>query len=227
MGEPHKFVRPAFQNQWKNITTIWKNEAAVTFGIERVFRLFLAASAYIFPGLYIRHVSGLRGLLCRKLAIEIYVVVKLVMPLLILPTFLVDSRLVQFVVAYLGVETLLYVLGLLFLSDIYKPPISNKRSYLMLVMNYVELCFDFAVLYLGLGVVHGLTTPVDSAYFSFVTAFTVGYGDMYPNCDTGKVLVMIQCVCSLVLITLVFTKVVAEFERNNAPKSGQETDGSK
>ena len=71
--DPHKSVRPALQNQWSNIIIIWKNERDATFGIERIFRLFLAFSAYLFPGIYIRHISGNRGLLARKLTLDLYV----------------------------------------------------------------------------------------------------------------------------------------------------------
>jgi hypothetical protein len=113
--------------------------------------------------------------------------------------------------------------SLLFLSDIYKPPISNKRSYLMVLMNFVELCLDFAVLYRGLGLITNLNNAVDSVYFSFVTGFTVGYGDMVPNCSMGKLLVMVQCVCSLLLIALVFARIVSEFDQRNSPKVGQQS----
>lgn len=214
--EPHRYVRPALQNQWKNIMTIWNNESAATFGIERLFRLFLAFTAYVFPGIYIRHVSGLRGLLVRKLAIDFYVTLKLLFPFAVLTLGLQHSGWMQFFAAYLGLETLCYVAGLLFLSDIYKAPISHKRSYLMFMMNYVEMCLNFAVLYSGMNLVTKLSSSLDAAYFSFVTGFTVGYGDILPTTQGGKCLVIIQSVVSLFFITLALAKAVASFDVNHA-----------
>jgi hypothetical protein len=187
MKNPHKYVHLAIENQWKNIHTIWSHETSPTFGIERLFRLFLALTAYLFPGIYIRHFSGKHGLLCRKLALDCFVTIKLLLPVAILKFHLQKYLFAQILVSYLGIETLLYILSLLFLSDIYKPPISNKRSYLMLVMNYVEICLDFAVLYGGLGLVANASTSIDAVFFSFVTAFTVGYGDMVPNSRGSRV----------------------------------------
>lgn len=218
MKDPHKYVRPALQNQWKNILAVWNNETAATFGIERIFRLLLATSAYLFPGIYIRHYFGLRGLLSRKLALEAYVTCKLFFPLV--PLYLVRTgptySIVVGIVIYFGVETLIYVLSLLFLSDIYKPPISYKRSYLMILMNYVELCLDFAVIYKATGEVSGLGGSLDAIYFSFVTAFTVGYGDIKPSGQIAKIAVILQSLCSLVLVTLVFTRTVSGFDKKES-----------
>ena len=78
--DPSKFVRPALPNQRKNISAVWNNEKATTFGIERLFRPFLVFSAYLFPGLYIRHFSGKSGQLSRKLWLDIFVTAKLLLP---------------------------------------------------------------------------------------------------------------------------------------------------
>ena len=190
--EPNRLVRPALRNQWHNIVTIWENKCDATFGIERLFRLMLALSAYIFPGIYIRHVSGLRGLLIRKLALDLYVSLKLVLPIAALLLWRPPNRVLVFLFCYLGVETLFYVGSLLFISDVYKPPISQKRSYLMFMMNYVEICLDFAVVYSGLGLISNVHGPTDAVLFSFVTGFTVGYGDMVPTSSMGRLLVVLQ-----------------------------------
>lgn len=226
MEDPHRYVRPALENQWRNVLSIWHNDAAATFGIERLFRLFLAISAYLFPGIYIRHWAGRHGLLSRRLALEVFVTGKMALPLVILWSHVEHSLFSQIAVVYFGVETLLYVLGLLFLSDVYKAPISNKRSYLLLVLNYLEICLDFAVLYRGLGVISNLNSSFDAVYFSFITAFTVGYGDMSPAAFGGKLLVISESLCSLVLITLALAKVVSGFEENHARKGpGNHKDG--
>jgi hypothetical protein len=102
MKDPHKYVRPAIQNQWKNILTIWSNESSPTFGIKRLFRLFLAVSAYLFPGIYIRHVSGKRGLLRRKLVLDSFVTAKLLLPLAIFRLGFQHYLVAQLLLSHLG-----------------------------------------------------------------------------------------------------------------------------
>lgn len=219
--EPHRYVRPALQNQWTNIIAVWKNECDATFGVERLFRLLLALSAYLFPGIYLRHVSGRHGLLARKLTLDFYVLAKLLFPTAALALGWQSSPWVLSLTSYLGLETLFYVSSLLFLSDVYKPPISHKRSYLMFMLNYIELCLDFAVLYSGFKLVTNMGSSVDAVFFSFVTGFTVGYGDMVPTSSAGRLLVIFQSVCSLFFVTLALAKAVASFETNRARRSDE------
>src|ERR1700753_170709 len=76
--------KPALQKQQENLKKIWENDKYSSFGIERVFRLFLASCTFAFPGIYIRHWTGKKGLLWRKLGVEAYVLLKLFVPLVIL-----------------------------------------------------------------------------------------------------------------------------------------------
>ena len=77
----HK-LKPAIKNQAKNVKRIWNNKTYKDFGIERILRLFLVSIQFIFPALYIRHISGLFGLLQRKIFVELYVLIKLCLPLI-------------------------------------------------------------------------------------------------------------------------------------------------
>lgn len=212
----HEIVSLATEKQWQIIIKVWENRARATFGIERLFRLFLAFSAYLFPGMYIREVAGTHGRISRKLALDAYVLFKVFVPIVILCLGTHESLLSQVLVFYLGVETLLYVAGLMFLSDIYTAPISYQRSYLLFLMNYVEICLDFAVLYAGFGLVKCAESPLDAAYFSFMTGFTVGYGDMTPDTPAGKLLSIVQSGCALFFITLALAKVVSSFDKNHS-----------
>lgn len=223
--DPNAPVRPAIKNQGNIIKAIWNNEKVATFGIERLFRLALACATYLFPGIYIREISGRHGRLARKLSLDAYVVCKLAFPALALVWDWQCAKLTMFIVAYLGVETLHYVASILFLSDVYKPPISHKRSYLMFLMNYTEITLDFAVLYAGMNLASNLIEPIDSIYFSFVTAFTIGYGDKVPDSSWGKFLVILQSVCSLFFITVAFAKAVAGFEINRAKAQTSDIEG--
>ena len=196
------------------------NKPIATFGVERLLRLFILLTGFFSPGLYVRHYSGKYGFLPRKLCVDYYVTLKVVVPIIVLCNGLDGFRMIQILVLLLGCETIHYNLNLLFLSDVYTVPVSNKRSYILTILNYIEICFDFAVLYKGTDSIHGINTVVDSLYFSFVTAFTVGDGEMNPTDDTGKALIVAQCLSLLVLVTLVFTKIVSGF---NDRMSSEET----
>ncbi|MFT6835254.1 MAG: hypothetical protein ACJA0H_001290 [Francisellaceae bacterium] len=221
-----KYVQPAIKSQCRKVSRIWTEEKEKTFGIERLFRLLLVMSAFIFPGLYVRHISGYGGLLCRKLATEFYVVLKLLLPLVVFLFNHQSNLYILILTGYLLIETLLYLLGLIFLSDIYVSPISNKRSYLMVMINYVEICLSFAVLYEGFACITGLKNSVDAIYFSFITATTIGYGDMLPKNSESKLLVIIQSMYTLVLIGLVLTNFTSNINYKNGtykPKSSKKT----
>ncbi len=46
-------VRPAITIQNDHLKAVWNDEKENTFGIERLFKLFLVLSSYVFPGLYL------------------------------------------------------------------------------------------------------------------------------------------------------------------------------
>ena len=215
LASEKKFVHPAIRSQGWKVAKIWNEKKEKTFGIERLLRLLLVISAFVFPGLYIRHISGYGGLLCRKLATEFYVVVKLCLPLAIFSLELQSNPFTIALTGYLLIETLLYLLGLIFLSDIYASPISNERSYLMVMINYVETCLGFAVLYEGFASIKGLANSIDAIYFSFITATTIGYGDILPTDSKSKLLVIVQSMYTLVLIGLVLTNFTSNINYKN------------
>jgi hypothetical protein len=146
----NKKLRPAIQNQWTNFETVWNDKKDQSFGIERIIRTLLALQPFLFPALYIRHFGGKGGILTRKLFIELYVLFKFAFPFGILFFGQYQQHFALLVVAYLMIETIFYLSGLVFLSDIYIEPISYKRSLILLLINYVETTMGFAVLYRGL-----------------------------------------------------------------------------
>lgn len=215
LSSQKRTVHPAIKKQNSTLKAVWNDEKEKTFGIERLFRIFLVLSSYIFPGLYLRHLSGLYGLLSRKISLEIYVLMKLMIPIVIFKLDLQDFILIQELVAYLLTETLCYLLGLIFLSDVYSSPISNKRSYLMLMLNYAEVCLGFAVLYEGVGGIKGLVSSYDAIYYSFITATTIGYGDMSPVTKDAKILAIIHSMYIFVFIGLVLNNFTSNITHKN------------
>jgi hypothetical protein len=216
LGQSHtrtkKKLHPAITTEYNNLIAIWRNERYNDFGIERVTRLLLALSQFIFIGLYVRHISGLFGLQGRKIGIELYVLFKLLLPIAFIYYGVTGSSAVAWIVAYMTLETIVYPATLIFLSNEYAAPTSSRRSLLTLFLNYIQVCLDYAVLYSHCNIVIGgffnkpLISNMQAIYFSFVTSATVGYGDIYPVNPFGQFLVITQ-----ILLFLVFAAIFLNF----------------
>lgn len=90
---------------------------------------------------------------------------------------------------------------------------SSKGRVLQLIKNYVDITMQFGfIFYLMqkvnpcfLKLTQGDTLSVfDAVYFSAVTITTLGYGDIAPIHWTAKLLVVIELLCGLSLIVMVF-----------------------
>jgi hypothetical protein len=220
-------VRPAFKNQVDNVKRVWNNEHNSDFGIERLLRLFLVCVQFVFPGLYIRHLGGKWGFVSRKIFVEMWVIAKLALPIAFLATGIASNIVVFFLVWYLFLETVLYLMNLMFLTDVYARPASAKRSILTLIMNYLEITLDFACIYFFLssndqGFFNVHVGRVDIVYFSFVTSATVGYGDILVMTVLGKTLVVSQIVLSFMFVVMFFN-----FFSTNSSENSYLTDHNK
>jgi hypothetical protein len=58
----------------ENIRAIWHNEHHNDYGLEKIFRLFLAASQFVFPSSYIKHYLERYGTHYKDLAVDLIVV---------------------------------------------------------------------------------------------------------------------------------------------------------
>lgn len=201
-----KNVQPnhsSLKYQRKNLRKVWDNEQHNDAGIEKLLRLFLVAIQFIFPGIYIRHAFGKNGIVFKDIAVETYVIFKTILPFVFLVTGFYTSVYAILITAYLLAETILYVTTLIFVTDIFSKPKSYRRSVLLLFFNYLEIAFDFAVIYGGLQLLNKeAKSIIDFIYFSFVTSATIGYGDIYPASDLGKIMVSLHSVIFLIFIVL-------------------------
>jgi hypothetical protein len=215
---PKKKPRPAFKNQVLNVKRIWTNEHYNDFGIERLIRLTLAVLLFIFPGLYIRDIFGRFGLLSRKIGVEVYVILKLFLPIIFFELHWTTNVFVAIISGYLAIETVIYLASLIFLSNEFTNPISYKRSLVTLFINYIEICLNYAVIYWYCNFAipnffnEKLTDGIQAVYFSFVTSATVGYGDIFPKTAFGQYMVISQIIIFLIFIALFLNSVVSKIQ---------------
>jgi len=193
----------AIHERIKTIKAIWSNEHDSDMGLERIFRLFLALSPFFFPGMYIKEISGRRGLAFQDLFVEALVLLKVAFPILILANGWQHNTIVFGVLIWFMIETVFYVPTLIFASDSLSKPRSYRRSMLLLFLNYLEIIFDFAVIYArGDFFNKPFHAWFDPIYFSFITSASIGYGDYYPVTPAGKLIVSCHSVVFLIFVAV-------------------------
>lgn len=187
----------------RNIKGIWNNESHADVGVEKLFRLFLAASQFLFPGIYIKHFFGKKNVVYQDVAMDFYILSKVAFPFLFLYNGFSIHRWTLYLIIWLLLETILYVPTLIFASDHFGRPSSYRRSMLMLFFNYLEIAFAYAFIYSS---GNYLNQPFahwyDPIYFSMVTLSTIGIGDYYPVTGIGKLLVSSQSIIFLMFVVL-------------------------
>ena len=131
------------------------------FAIAKRIRQLLIILRYVFVGwTWLKDIFGKRDWVARRQVIEIVAFIKVFVPIIFM--FLCTSYIsigsswgVQVVfsaiIAYDLGDTVTYLVGLMFLSDIQRPSANVIRSLVMLVVNYIEVQFDMAAVYLFVG----------------------------------------------------------------------------
>jgi uncharacterized membrane protein len=96
---------------------------------------------------------------------------------------------------------------------------------------YVLLGIAFAGIYAAINDVEkvgffaqpGPKTNVDFLYFSFITQTTVGYGDLTPGTDFGRVIVTFEALIGQVFLVTLVARLVSMYGRaRRAPDSATE-----
>lgn len=180
---------------------VWSDKTS--YGLERLLRFFLVLLQGLFPTLFIHMLARRIHPLWRKLTIDVYVTGKFFWLLLVILTGWYEYVPVVFFTIYLMAETVFYILGMIVLSDIYSHSVTLSRSMIMLMFNYLQVVFCFAIVYVKYDLLNSSVTPLSAIYFSLATMTTVGYGDYYPQPGLGQAVVIIQMVV-FVLFMLVF-----------------------
>ncbi|WP_291109407.1 potassium channel family protein [Flavobacterium sp. UBA6195] len=186
-----------------NIKAIWNNDHEDDNGIEKIVRLFLSSSQLLFPGIYIKYWANKFGHEYKDLAMDFYILAKVIFPFLILINNWQTNNYIVYVLTYILLETVLYIPTLIFASDLFSQPRSYKRSMLLLFFNYLESVLAFAVFYRTGNYLNAtLNHWFDAVYFSFVTSSTIGYGEYYPITMEGKIFTILQVFLFLFFVIL-------------------------
>jgi hypothetical protein len=203
VSEKHSHPISPLHKRISNIQSIWNNDHEDDNGIEKIVRLFLSISQLFFLGIYIKHFANKFGHEYKDLAMDLYVLSKVIFPFLILINDWQNHDYVIWILVFLLLETILYIPTLIFASDLFSRPRSYKRSMLLLFFNYIEVVVSFAVLYtLGDNMNKPFEHWFDSVYFSLISSNSIGYGDYYPITTFGKVLVSLQALFFLSFVIL-------------------------
>ena len=110
------------QKRILNIKSIWNNDHQDDNGIEKIFRLFLSISQLLFPGVYIKYLVSKRNFEYQDIAMDIYILLKLSFPLLILINNWQAHAILIYIMVYVLLETVLYIPTLIFASDMIDLP---------------------------------------------------------------------------------------------------------
>jgi len=186
-----------------NVVAIWNNTYEEDAGLEKAVRMVLAASQFLFPGMYIKHLFWRRGALYQDFAIELFVIAKTVYPVLVLYLGWEQHALTYWLAVWLMAETIMYIPTLIFASDTFASPRSFRRSKILIFLNYLEVVFTFALIHAaGNYFNQHFAHWSDAVYASFMITSTIGFGEYYPITALGKLVVSLQSLFYLSYIAL-------------------------
>lgn len=155
----HKVVFQTSQKaHFRYMKEIWKyDRVRGYFSVARGFRLLLMVFRLAFlPAMWLKDLFGGCDWQRRRQTVELLALVKLGLPLLFWALLTVMTAgecrhdlevIVTGLVIYNMCDTISYLLTLLIMADIQNPSANLIRSLIMLLVNYMEVSFDMALLY--------------------------------------------------------------------------------
>ena len=133
---------------------------------------------------------------------ELYLVARFMFALA-LATAIPKSLVLTFVVGIIQVSSLIYLLQIVF-------PVAERnlkdpgRSLFFALGHYIEIGLSMGYVYWCIGEFNDKAITISkSVYFSFVTMSTLGYGDVLPDSDSTRLLVVIQIVVGIFMLATV------------------------
>ena len=211
--ERFKQLFNAIASEYRLIANIWSGDYPETDMYELSFLEKLVMSMLVFIRSF--SVVNLKALfLSKKVHSQIsesYVLVWFVL-LCILLIFPFTAIWFPLLITYRLIDGFNYRLCIVFV-DRYKTGWglrSLNRSFMLLLINYLEMIIGFAALYIYTGSIAAEKMPAitdswEAFYFSVVTITTLGYGDFSPINIMGQFLVAVQTLMGIVFIMIVIS----------------------
>lgn len=164
MQEKRMIPVDVFKEQCAYVKEIffYDSERRYCFTMTKYFRLLLVLLRFVFlPSLLIRHWTESKGWRFRRIVIEVEAILTALLPLSAITVLLIVSDkmpgyltrtspwiiFVCGICIYFMVDTITYLLSLIFLADIQRPSANQIRSFLVVVFNYLQMIFSIAVFY--------------------------------------------------------------------------------
>ncbi len=97
---------------------------------------------------------------------------------------------------------------MIYLGDIMGNPITYRRSLTMLFINYIEIGLGYSIVYFYMDSIIPnffnvkMMSALQTIYFSFTTSATIGFGDIHPLTNLGRILVLTQVALFFVFVGL-------------------------
>jgi hypothetical protein len=118
------------------------------------------------------------------------------------------------------VIVLVLICPIIVLVRIFRHPIVNIETVLGAIDAYLLMAITFAGIYRFLDSIDGpffvqIRHPngIKYLYFSFVTITTLGFGDLSPNRDSGRVAVSIEALLGQIFLVTIVAVLIASFAR--------------
>lgn len=162
--EKHMVFWGAWEKQVAYCREILKNDSSQRnyFTLTKMFRLFLVAVRFLFPiPMLIEKFFGKFSWKMRKEVVEINTLVRTFIPVLCLAiigvlnkmdtvwlnTHLGFVRFLSLLSVYFMLDTITYILSLIFLTDLMGPSANRIRTNILLIFNYMGMLFGIAQFY--------------------------------------------------------------------------------
>lgn len=101
---------------------------------------------------------------------------------------------------------------------------SYRRIVILLLLNYFEVLFWFALFYRNFDFVFKskniqLNSFCGSSYFSLVTMSTLGYGDITPIKPLGQILSIVQTLIGIFMVLLIIARFISLLPKPKSEKN--------
>lgn len=185
--------------------------------VEKWLMIMIIWLKLLFPSFWIRQRASTKSHATRNMAIDTYIISKVIFMLAVLTFWRRSYLIVQILTVYLFADLLVYLLWLIILLELNKSHPNFRRNLIMLGINMLEIISAFAIFYLMTKSLHysngtQIQNGMDAFYFSTTTIATVWYGDITTTWSLWHFITTLQILIWFFFVSLVFTGITSKVE---------------